>query len=52
MYRMVERIVLDGWEYFLPPILRKKRAKIFMGDDPVPGTMNRLFELDVDPRQE
>lgn len=50
LYRTGEGIALEGWEYAVPLFLRKKRSKIFMADDPVPGSMNKIFKLDVDPR--
>lgn len=43
-------MVLHGWEHVVPAFLRKKRSKIFMADDPVPGAMNKTFLLDVDLR--
>ncbi len=42
--------MLEGWEYPVPLFLRKKRSKIFLADDPVPGSMNKIFKLDVDLR--
>lgn len=42
--------MLEGWEYAIPVFLRKKRAKIFMADDPVPGSMNKVFRLEVNLR--
>lgn len=42
--------MLDGWEYAIPAFLRKKRSKIFMADDPMPGAMNKIFRLEVDQR--
>lgn len=50
IYRTGEAIVLQGWECAIPSFLRKKRAKIFMADDPVPGAMNKIFTLEVDQR--
>lgn len=50
LYRTGEGIVLEGWEYPVPLFLRKKRSKIFMADDPVPGSMNKMFKLDVNLR--
>lgn len=50
LYRTGEGIVLEGWEYPVPLFLRKKRSKIFMADDPVPGSMNKIFKLDVNLR--
>lgn len=41
---------MEGWEYAVPVFLRKKRSKIFMADDPVPGSMNKVFRLDVNLR--
>ena len=51
MYHAVETIALGGWGCLVPVFLRKKRPKIFMAEDPVPLTMNRVFKLDVDPRR-
>lgn len=50
LYRTGEGIVLEGWEYPVPLFLRKKRSKIFMADDPVPGSLNKIFKLDVNLR--
>lgn len=50
IYRTGEAVALEGWEYAIPVFLRKKRTKIFMADDPVPGAMNKLFKLAVDVR--
>ncbi|CAN0429515.1 unnamed protein product, partial [Ectocarpus sp. 12 AP-2014] len=50
LYRTGEGMVLEGWEYAVPVFLRKKRAKIFMADDPVPGSMNKVFRLEVNLR--
>lgn len=50
LYRTGEGIALEGWEYPVAMFLRKKRSKIFMADDPVPGSMNKVFKLDVDLR--
>ncbi|CAM9525001.1 unnamed protein product [Discosporangium mesarthrocarpum] len=49
-YRMGEVFIMQGWEYVLPAFLRKKRPKIFMADDPVPGAQDGSFCLDVDRR--
>ncbi|CAM9143952.1 unnamed protein product [Pylaiella littoralis] len=50
LYRTCEGMVLEGWEYAVPAFLRKKRSKIFLADDPVPGSMNKIFRLDVNLR--
>ncbi|CAM9373083.1 unnamed protein product, partial [Scytosiphon promiscuus] len=50
LYRTGEGMVVEGWEYAVPVFLRKKRSKIFLADDPVPGSMNKVFRLDVDLR--
>lgn len=50
LYRICEGMVLEGWEYAVPAFLRKKASKIFLADDPVPGSMNKIFRLDVDLR--
>lgn len=50
LYRVAEIMVVEGWEHALPSFLRQKRPKIFLADDPVPGTMNKTFRLEVDPR--
>lgn len=52
IYRTGEGMVLEGWEYVVPLAWRKKRSKIFMADDPVPGAMNKLFKLEVSSRQD
>lgn len=51
-YRTGEGIVLQGLEYAVPAFLRKSKPKIFMVDDPVPGAMNKIFDLAVDQRRE
>ncbi|CAM9423235.1 unnamed protein product, partial [Choristocarpus tenellus] len=50
VYSTGEKLVVKGWEQMLPAFLRKKRPKIFMADDPIPGMLDGSFRLEVNSR--